>query len=129
MLEKLLSEYDNDIIKVLKYLYDEVPATKPNSVEVQMTDRSEVPKGMCTPSLTLPIASRKRKYGDMCCDSPQSDKCVDIDEDDKASQENEFEEVTADSYAKYLVNSLKRISTEESAAMLIKNSLKSFKQE
>lgn len=75
--------------------------------------------------------SRKRKYNDMVCDSPQSDKTSNNDdEEDKDSQGRaEKEDKLAENYSYSLLGGLKRVATDDAALKLIKNHIKGYKYE
>lgn len=74
--------------------------------------------------------SRKRKFHEMSCDSPVSNKTFsnESDEEEKMPQSIQNEDHMLNEYSRSLLHHLKSIPTEENAFLMIKECLHEFKK-
>lgn len=136
-MEGILKDCDNDVIKAIKKLYNQKPQNNSNpfvsnNQENRFNQLNNVFnnnskfQGQLTSFTAL---KRKRKFNEMSCDSPVSNKTIsnDSDEEEKEQIAINNDEKLCDDYSRYLLEHLKTIPSEENAFLMIKKCMLDYK--
>jgi predicted Zn-dependent protease len=135
-LEGILKECDNDIMKAIKKLFNNKNQVAHNPFMSNQENRSAAINSSFSNSGRFLIktqfsgVSRKRKFHEMSCDSPVSNKTIsnESDEEEKMPQCLQSEENLLNEYSRSLLHHLKSIPTEENAFSMIKECLQEYKK-
>ena len=118
-------------MKAIKAIYDEkanasTQAQRYNPFNRGSNDRANQHMSDASSQSASSGFSRKRKFNEMSCDSPQSDRTQSNDEEE---DKDSVEEKKAENCTDHLIGVLNRVQSEDDARAIIKNSLISYKRE